>query len=104
MKKEQREAYITLTNEIDWSLCAFCKFSETSGSVCDFAGTECHHPLWQVPGHDEELSPGSDCWGFRPKYDISFIAGIVGVCLENGWDAATWWKREDGEYAIAGVA
>ena len=104
MKKQAREIYIDLSNEIVWSLCAFCRYSECSGSICDCVEIECHHPLEQVPGHDEEPEPGADCWGFRPGYSVSFVADIVGICLQHGWAAATWRKREDGEYEIAGMA
>ena len=104
MKAEQRAIYFELTNEIGFELCAFCRHSATYGSACDCIETECHHPIENVPGHDEYLAPGDDCWGFRPKYTVSFIADLVGVVLSKGWASASWWKNEDGVYEIAGVA
>lgn len=101
MKGAEREIYRVLTNEVDWQLCAFCKFAESDG--CD-AGPECKHPLWKISEREWELEPGEDCWGFRPQHSVSFITDIVGIVLERGWQSATWWEREDGDYSVAGIA
>lgn len=107
MKKEKREIYISLAEEIDWPLCAFCKYDEsTPGSICDMEPeSECVHPLsdritW--PWWEDSPDPGSDCWGFRPLYNVSFCADIVGACIANKWDVAQWWKDDRGEWKIFG--
>lgn len=107
MNREQRVIYLELTNEIGWSICAFCKFAESLGGCGD--GMSCEHPLGErgrLPAYDEDLSPGDDCWGFRPSNSVSFIADIVGIMLEHGWTEATWWTDpalfKDDRLRIAG--
>ena len=104
MKKADREIYVVLTSEVYWQLCTFCRFAEFNG-FCDAGYIECHHPLgYRLQSYDAELCPGEDCWGFRPnkEYSISLIADMVGIVLEKGWQAVTWWENEDGRLVIAG--
>ena len=106
MNKEQRKVFLELSGEVDWPLCVFCKYAEFLGSsCCDDGGVECTHNLadrYNFPSCNCELESGNDCWGFRPGYDPSFCAGVVGVILENGWDMASWWKGDDGVWRIIG--
>jgi len=102
MNKAQREIYRVLTNEVDWSLCAFCKYAEFQGCEC---GVACDHPLGdRLPACDFALDSGEDCWGFRPAYSVTFMADIVGIMLEKGWQSAMWWENKEGKLLIAGMA
>lgn len=103
MKAHEREVYIELAALIDFSLCAFCVYYVCFGSACDDIEGECYHPVENVPGHDQEPAPTDDCWGFRKKFSVSLAADIVGIMLEKGWTSATWRKRDDGIYEIAGM-
>ncbi len=88
MKKQQREIYQVLADEIDWCLCSFCKYAKFDGSPCyDDAGLDCTHPLGEI-WDDQRLvgEPGLDCWGFRPNLPLSDIADIVGLILSQGFD------------------
>lgn len=58
-------------------LCLFCKYGK---GMCEYV--ECEHPL-EVPGKEECLEPGDDCWGFRSKTDIETAADAVGVFLQG---------------------
>ena len=105
MKKEKREIYLVLVSLINWTLCPFCKYAEHSAASCCECPDppECHHPIDNVPGCWGPMDPGQDCWGYRPSNDVGFIAGVVGVVLEQGWSSATWWVNKDGIHKIAGV-
>lgn len=98
MKKTEREIYIILANEVDYSLCSFCKFSEVI--YCGTVG--CKHPLSdRLP--EEVYEPGTDCWGFRPEYDIPTAADLVGIILANGWKIASWRTDDAGRLLISGA-
>ena len=105
MKKQAREVYIELTAEVDFSICAFCKYAECYGSYCDGGGElECHHPIgYRLPAYDEDLTPNEDCWGFRPSHPVSLIADIIGIILENKWTSASWWQNKNGVWKVAGT-
>lgn len=83
MKKHQRHVYLELTKEIEWNLCAFCKYAEFS-SLCD-GDVNCKHDFWEISDQDY-IYPGQDCWGFRPDMPISDIADIVGIIISHNWD------------------
>ena len=104
MNKEQRQIYVDLAGELNWSMCAFCKYSVCYGNICDgFCDDgECEHPLVEVVGFgDDYLEPYTDCWGFRPSHDVALCADIVGICLQNGWSFANWWESK-GKVLIRG--
>jgi hypothetical protein len=102
MKGKDREVYLELVDAVGYDLCSFCK-SAYFVSCCD--GSECHHPLDNIPGHDHALDPGEDCWGFRPSHSVSVCADIVGIILEKGWDGgATWEIGENGIGTISGYS
>ncbi len=93
MNAEQRQPYLEVASLVA-PLCTFCHFSDYVGggsSPCmdDGAWCECHHPVdelsWQYR-FEEDLPPGSDCWGFRPGFSMEMIADIVGMILAGGWD------------------
>ena len=105
MKKDKRDIFLTLASEVNWDLCGFCKYWECAGSICDGGDGECTHKLIDRFGHISDnyfgLEPDQDCWGFRPKFDVSFCADILGAVLANGWDECVWWE-DDGIWKIAG--
>ncbi len=87
MKREARAVYVALANEVDAQLCCFCKSHDAI--MCGDVG--CSHPL---PVSDDEVYPGDDCWGFRPKVKVPDLADIVGIVLSNGWQS---WRYELGD-------
>jgi hypothetical protein len=112
MKKEQREIYQVLSNEVGFVLCSFCKYASFSGgSLCDGDGDlDCEHPLnnnnksWNFEKEVEDASQMGDCWGFRPGHTVDFIADIVGIALEKGWDGGvTWWQDKKGRWKVGGI-
>ena len=99
MKKQDREIYRVLTDEVDYNLCSFCKYNEGS---C--GNEECNHPLPIIEDITCDMSPGCDCWGFRPRYPVSLVADIVGVILANGFSGGSvWWQDEEDRWRVAGV-
>ena len=107
MKKYQREIYQTLANEIDWGLCAFCKYSQADGySGCDCGEPYCTHPLLDksldFKEQEKKAARLGDCWGFRPRHSVDFCVDIVGITLDKGWDEATWWQNKKGQWKITG--
>ncbi len=105
MRKEQREIYQVLANEVDFPLCSFCKYAEGYGSCCD-GDLECRHPLLEKSFAFEEESERAmnlgDCWGFRPSHPIPFCADIIGILLIKGWTSASWWQDKEGVWKVAG--
>ena len=102
MKKAQREIYIKLAETVDYVPCSFCKYSECVG--CNDG--ECKHPLSDrggFPYFDGDLYPGDDCWGFRPQYNVSTTADVVGVILSKGWQSAGWGENKEGQLVVWGV-
>ena len=107
MKKAQREIYQILANEVDYSICTFCKYEESYGSCCDYdVDLECHHPLfeksWAFEEQVENAANLGDCWGFRPRHPVSFVADVIGTVLEKGWSSASCWQNKDSVWEIAG--
>ena len=104
MKAKAREIYLILANEIDFNICSFCKFAESHGCGCD---SECQHPLCDRVGFphwdDGFFEPGDDCWGFRPEYDVSTVADIIGIGLSNQWTSLAYWKDEEGKLLVSGT-
>ena len=102
MRKQEREIYNILANEVEFVLCSFCKYAE-----CIACGEpECKHPLehrfsfaWPYYG----MEPGQDCWGFRSAHDITTIADIVGIILDNGWEVAGWHESKEGQLVVTGT-
>ena len=94
MKKDKRTIYAELSSEANTCLCSFCKHAQWVGE-CSESYPECGHPIWEVPGKEEMLEPGQDCWGFRPEIILRDIADIVGMVLSNGFDEWYWQKEGD---------
>lgn len=110
MNKAQRLVYRELSSELDFTLCAFCKFSEcmTGYSPCDVGEPECKHPLAdrledQWGSYMYGIDVGQDCWGFRPAHPVDLCADLTGICLANGWDCVVWWQNKRGQWRIAKV-
>ena len=102
MKKADREIYIVLSAEVDYSPCCFCKFVISAGC----AEEECTHPLKDKAGFpdcDYALEPGQDCWAFRPAHDVATTADIVGIVLSNGFESAGWSKNKEGRLEVYGA-
>lgn len=110
MKKADREIYRVLTSEIDSLICDFCKYSVCMGgeSPCDCGDSYCEHPLKdRLPGDTGlygGMEPGDDCWGFRPSFEVSFCADIVGIVLSNHWrDGYYIWQNKRQEWKMAPI-
>lgn len=106
MKKAERQIYLTLADEIDWSICGFCRYSEFSGSSCDDGGeVYCKHPVDAIRDDMEIGEPGRDCWGFKADVGVRNTADIVGCILVNHFDPmkTQWWKETDGQIKVAGL-
>lgn len=108
MKKDQREIYQILANEVDWTICSFCKYAQSTGCCCDDE-LECHHPLntvycsWAIEKCVDNAMQMGDCWLFRPGHSIDFIADIVGIVLAKGWDGGVqWWQDKQGNWKVVG--
>ncbi len=108
MKRERREIYQILSNEIDWTICSFCKYAFSSGGCCD-CEIECHHPLnndncsWEIEKCVNNAMEMGDCWLFKPAHSIDFITDIVSIVLSKGWDGgASWWQDKTGQWKVAG--
>jgi hypothetical protein len=104
MKKEENEIYVVLSREISGNLCAFCHFAEWEGSGCD-GYSLCDHPE-NVPGRENLLEPGDDCWGFQPSLSIEDVADIVGIVLSKNAGHGDWFYRRNdkGIKVYAGVS
>jgi hypothetical protein len=102
MKKVEREVFKVLCGEIGTNLCSFCKFAQWYG--CD-EGNDCNHP---IEVKYEKLLPygyldsGIDCWGFRNSLDVSDIADIVGIVLNNEWGEWGYNIKDDGKIKVYG--
>jgi len=90
MNKSKRDIYIKLADAVDRSICQFCKTFEG-----DCYSNGCTHPLQHRFNNETPDEPNSDCWGFRPEFNVSTTADIVGIILANGWDYATWYYKEN---------
>lgn len=108
MKKVEREIYRVLANEVDFTLCSFCKYTECESgySPCDVGDPYCIHPLGDRFAHSFSsygIEPTEDCWGFRPSHSVEFFADIIGIILQKGWEATVWWQNKRGDWKIAQV-
>lgn len=109
MKKAERLIYHVLAGEVNYLICAFCKYYKCEGgySPCDCGEGYCTHPLLNKSLNfeleQERAMELGDCWGFRPEHDISFCADIVGIILVNGWKESVWWQNKKGEWRIANI-
>lgn len=103
MKRDKREIYQVLANELDWIICSFCKFSKSEFNCGEL---DCHHPLSEKSfGFDDAFDSAQnlgDCWGFRPSMSIALVADIVGIVLANEWQVAGWSTNKDGVLEIVG--
>lgn len=102
MKAKEREIYVALSDEIDYGLCAFCRYAKVEVCGCP----ECTHPLEdRLNFWEESVYPGDDCWLFRPLkgYTITDFAEITGIILSEGWQESGWNKREDGMIEVYGT-
>jgi hypothetical protein len=104
MKKQQREIYLALISELDWSLCSFCKHGIITGSSCDDnISTECDHQLQhRLPSWDWGLEPNQDCWGFVPSHSVDYIAEVVAIMLREGYHSVSI-DEKDGMILVYGV-
>ena len=106
MQKAQREIYQVLANEVDFTLCSFCKYAQGYGYCCE-CDIECKHPLIDKSLAFEEESDRAmemgDCWGFRPVHPVSLCADIVGIMLSKEWTSVSWWQNKEGVWEVAGM-
>lgn len=91
MNKASREVYRVLATEVNGTLCTFCRYSTFVGP-CEESYPECEHPIEAVivNNNEEVLTPGDDCWGFRPAINVSDTADVVGLVLANNWGRWAW--------------
>ena len=79
-----RRIWAELRDEVDgYSLCSFCRLGRPEGSACgeDYY-VECLHPIDAISERvSEDAQFGSDCWGFRSKYDYDTTIDIIGACV-----------------------
>lgn len=111
LNREQRRPYLEVIGLIDGgTLCTICRFSDYVGggsSPCMGEGwCECKHRVTELSWqhiHEENLPPGSDCWGFRPGFPMPVIADIVGMILAGGWEhwGITYFPN-DGRIVVGG--
>ena len=102
MNKIDREIYRVLSSEADFCLCSFCRFSKSFNC----GELQCKHPLsdrLESLYPYEGKSPGDDCWGFRPSYDVPNTADIVGIILAEGWEVASWYENEERQLVVSGI-
>jgi hypothetical protein len=95
MKKEQRDIYINLGDEIDAPLCTFCRYAEFVSDGCCEGYAECHHPIEALSYqaiHEEDVEPGTDCFGFKAGLSVQLVADLVGEILTQGY--REWFYRK----------
>ncbi len=108
MKQAQRIIYLELASEIDGLICDFCHYSrcQVGESLCDCGEPYCVHPLkdrLESSVSSYGLSPGDDCWGFRPAHSVGFCADIVGIMLQKKWESARWCQDKHHRWKIAEI-
>lgn len=89
MKFEKREIYNKLSELMNCSPCMFCKHSkyEGHGSLCSGDPTGewyCQHPIDNLSFMkvwEEDVEPGTNCYGFYPKYPLELIIELVSAKL-----------------------
>ncbi|KKM75484.1 hypothetical protein LCGC14_1389780 [marine sediment metagenome] len=105
MKGEKRLVYWMLAYQVNYCICAFCKYGSYTGSPCSFGEYECDHPLDRIQDYESENAMEmGDCWGFRPSYSVEDAADIVGIILREGYTSTQWNRRNDGVIEVAGVS
>lgn len=94
MKKDERLVYIALSEEINGTLCSFCKYGKWYSNGCCEGHNECQHPIDELSyelKNEDMLYPGSDCYGFRTNISVNLAADLVGAIISQGFDA--WFYR-----------
>ena len=92
MKANKRKLFVELTELSGAGLCLACKYAYYVGggsSVCDGGEGyyECHHPIDNLSfmnTWEEELEPGTDCYGFYPRIDIDTLTEFASTIITNG--------------------
>ncbi len=108
MKKKDREIYRAIISEIDWTLCGFCRYSRSDGSVCSGESfTECESPIEAIGeayNNGDIVSPLDDCWGFNAYVNLRDTADIVGCILSQDFDPhKTQWFKDGDKITVEGV-
>ena len=93
MKKEQREAYLLLTQiklpkpfDGFLGLCNLCKHAIFWGSDCDgTSDLECDFPVDTIYKNCHDVWGGGDCRAFRPKWPREDCVDLVGILLQGKW-------------------
>ena len=93
MKAEDRKIFLELTEASNATLCLVCKYADFcgGGSICDGGDGyyECNHPIESLSfmnTWEEELEPGTDCYGFYPRTKVDTLVELASVIIENGID------------------
>ena len=82
MNKDQRAPWVFLTHQIGAVLCTTCRYGEWDGWCCE-GSYQCDHRLEAVAAESERgMTPGDDCWGFRPEWKLWELGELVGIILE----------------------
>jgi len=105
MKKEQRQVYIELSDEINAGLCTFCRYADWVADGCCEGYAECSHPLDSLSSQarfEEEMPPGTDCWGFSPHLSVSLAADMVGAVIAAGWNEWAYIKYSPKSLTVYG--
>lgn len=95
MKKEDRTAYISLSEAINAVLCTFCTYADYQWEGCCEGWAECKHPIETLSYqgiHEEGLEPGCDCYAFRPSLPLDVSADLAGAILAEGYHE--WFYRK----------
>lgn len=104
VKKDKREIFRILTNEINATLCPFCRYCENDGgSLCEYENySYCTHPIEVISDIDHEMTPYDDCWGFNPFVPLTVVVDFVGIVLREGFSRWQYWK-DGGEIYYLGI-
>jgi hypothetical protein len=86
MKKEERLVYLELAKEVNAQLCTFCRYGEGESEGCCEGYCYCVHPIDKLADSENMISPGDDCWGFKPDMTVSLLADLVGAIVSQGWE------------------
>lgn len=93
MKAEKRKVYLELTKESNAPLCLACRYADWcgSGTLCDGGDGyyECLHPVDKLSflnTWEEDIEPGTDCYGFYQKIDVETLTEFARTIIENGID------------------
>jgi len=102
VNRRERRIYVELADTIDHQVCSFCHHYRSlvyCDSPCDAGDPNCEHPLGDKL--DSGIEPGCDCWGFRPAWNVSLAADIVGICLSKQWEGFTAWEDKRNVWRVA---